>query len=258
MSSISDLSNTDRNPIQETEYQQLLKQAGIPFTVNGGKASINGYGVGGNGAQAYNPAISSSGGAGGDVVANAQKLLDFQKTANAPVSAALGSQVPGIQDEYTNLVNSIKGNQTLDTNRQTTTTNNLLAQRGITSNSGVGQQEMTNALTPIDTQYSGLLANANQGSIQDLQGLALQIANLNAGNPETAIPNALNYGNVLNTAAQTAAGIQQAQIYGNAQVAAAQAHPYTSTSIPGVTLNSASGSYSTTGLAQLIASLNNL
>ncbi len=143
---------------------------------------------------------SSSGGGNVDVVGNAQKLLDFQKTANAPIVTQLQTQQPGLNDKYTQLVNSIKGNQQLDTNRQTTTTNNLLAQRGITSNSNLGQQEMTNALTPIDTQYAGLTANANAGSIADTQALALQIANLQAGNPDTAIPNALNYGNVVNSA----------------------------------------------------------
>ncbi len=151
-----------------------------------------------------NQSSNNSGGGNIDVVGNAQKLLDFQKTANAPVAANLQTQIPGIQDKYTQLVNSIKGNQQLDTNRQTTTTNNLLAQRGITSNSNYSQQEMTNALTPIDTQYAGLTANANAGSIADIQGLQQQIANLQAGNPETAIPNALNYGNVLNSANQIA------------------------------------------------------
>lgn len=144
----------------------------------------------------------SSSNTGLDVVGNAQKLLDFQKQANAPVVASLQTQQPGLNDKYTQLVNSIKGNQTLDTNRQTTTTNNLLAQRGISSNSNYSQQEMTNALTPIDTQYSGLIANANAGSISDTQALALQIAQLQAGNPETATTNALTYGGLQNQASQ--------------------------------------------------------
>lgn len=154
-----------------------------------------------------------------DLVKNAQALLDFQKTANAPVAAAVGSQIPGVQDKYTQLVNSIKGNQQLDTNRQTLTTANTLGGRGLTSDSGVYQQEMTNALTPIDTQYAGLVANANAGSIQDIQGLALQQAQLLAGNPDTAISGGLQFGGLQNQASQIASQNQlnaaQAGFYGN-------------------------------------------
>lgn len=209
----------------------------------------------GNPGQGWSLESSGSGsGSGGvsadDTVASAQKLLDFQKTANAPVSAALGSQVPGIQDEYTQLVNSIKGNQQLDTNRQTTTTNNLLAQRGISSNSNYSQQQLTDALTPIDTQYSGLLTNANQGSIQDLQSLALQIAQLNAGDPNVAISGALNLAGVQGQ-------LSAAQQYAQAQIQVAQAQPYKeSTLVPGLTLNQQTGQLSTSAVQNILNQLN--
>lgn len=38
----------DRNPIQEQEYQKLLTASNIPFTLEGGKANVTGFGVGGN------------------------------------------------------------------------------------------------------------------------------------------------------------------------------------------------------------------
>lgn len=155
----------------------------------------------------------NSGGGNVDVVGNAQKLLDFQKTANAPVVASLQSQTPGIQDKYKQLVDSIKGNQQVSTNRQTLVTNNELGKRGILNTSGLYGQEMSNSLTPIEAQYAGLTANANAGSIQDLQDLALHIAQLQAGNPETAIQGGIQAGGIQQGANQFAQNLalQQAQ-----------------------------------------------
>ncbi len=163
---------------------------------------------------------NTSGVAPVDVVGNAQKLLDFQKQANAPVVSSLQSQQPGLEDKYTQLVNSIKGNQQLDTNRQTLATNNELGARGILSSSGAYQQDMANALTPIDQQYAGLTANANAGSIQDTQNLALQIAQLQAGNPDTAISGGLQVGGLQNQASSIAS--QNALNAAQAQLAQAQ------------------------------------
>lgn len=169
-----------------------------------------------------------------DVVGNAQKLLDFQKQANQPVISSLQSQQPGLADKYKQLVDSIKGNQTLDTNRQTTTTANELGKRGLTSDSGVYQQEMTNALTPIDTQYAGLTANANAGSISDTQALALQIAQLQAGNPESALTGGLQVGGLQNQASQISA--QNSLAAAQAQLAGAQSNYIP---VPGVGLYNA-------------------
>jgi hypothetical protein len=164
---------------------------------------------------------NTSSGGNLDIVGQAQKLLDFQKSANAPVISQLQTQQPGLQDKYKQLVDSIKGNQQLDTNRQTLTTNNQLGARGILPSSGVYQQEMTNALTPIDTQYAGLTANANAGSIADTQGLALQIAQLQAGNPESALSGAFQYGGLQNQANSIAA--QNALAAAQGQLAQSQA-----------------------------------
>lgn len=45
---LDQLSKTDRNPIQETRYQELLRQMGIPFSFQDNKAYIQGFGTGGN------------------------------------------------------------------------------------------------------------------------------------------------------------------------------------------------------------------
>lgn len=60
---LQQLAKTDRNPIQETRYQELLKGSNIPFTLQGGKASVGSYGIGGNGTstQAFNQAAGMGG-----------------------------------------------------------------------------------------------------------------------------------------------------------------------------------------------------
>jgi len=156
---------------------------------------------------------SSSNNSNVDPVANAQKLLDFQKQANQPVVQSLQTQTPGIQQKYTDLVASIKGNQQVSENRQTLATNNELGARGILPTSGYYQQEMANSLLPVTSAYSGQLANANAGSIQDLQSLALQIAQLQAGNPESAISGGLQISGLQNQSAllPSQIALQQAQ-----------------------------------------------
>ncbi len=153
-----------------------------------------------------------------DIVNNAKALNQFQIQQNQPIISALGTQQAGLDQKYKDLVSSIKGNQQLDTNRQTLATNNELGRRGISSDSGLYQQDLTNALTPIDTQYSGLLANASAGSISDAQNLALQIAQLQAGNPESSISGALNYGGLVNQANQ----LQSSNANNSAQLALQQ------------------------------------
>lgn len=47
-SELQQLSKTDRNPVQETRYQELLRGANIAHTVENGKANVPGFGTGGN------------------------------------------------------------------------------------------------------------------------------------------------------------------------------------------------------------------
>lgn len=200
-SRLQQLSITNRNPSEEAEYKNLLSQGGYDYFSGGNNSSVSQF----NGATGYGGAPLT------DPIKQAQKFLDFQKQANQPIVASLQASQDPLKDKYTQLVNSIKGNQQLDSNRQTLTTANTLGGRGLSSDSGVYQQEMTNALTPIDTQYSGLLANAGAGSIDDLQALALQIAQLQAGDPSSALSNTFQYQGLQQQAQQA----QQQNAYQN-------------------------------------------
>lgn len=133
-----------------------------------------------------------------DPIYQAQRALDFQKKANEPVVSALQAQQAPLKDRYQKLLDSIKGNQQIAENRQTVTTNNELGKRGISSNSGLYQQDMANALNPIGQAYTDQYNTAfgNQNSAES--DLAFKIANAQAGNPESAISTGAN----LSTTAQ--------------------------------------------------------
>lgn len=154
-----------------------------------------------------------------DVVNNAQQLQNFQIQANQPAIQSLGSQSNDLQSRYSDLLNSIKGQGSVAVNAQTLATNNELGKRGISSDSGVGAQTMASALLPVTTQYAGLTAQTGLQEQQDVNSIASQIAQLQAGNSAAAISGATGFltaqQNAANTNAQIAAQLQTAQL--NAQ-----------------------------------------
>lgn len=127
-----------------------------------------------------------------DPIYQAQRALEFQKKANEPIVSALQGQQQPLKDRYEKLLASIKGNQQIAENRQTVTTNNELGKRGISSNSGLYQQEMTNALNPIGQAYTDQYNTAFGNENTAESDLAYKIANAQAGNPESAISTGAN------------------------------------------------------------------
>ena len=85
MASIQDYYIMDRNPIQEQEYQKMLTEQGVPFTLENGKTSVQGAGVGGNNASrsAIDAAIGNLN-ATNATLANAEKVRQFNINANQP------------------------------------------------------------------------------------------------------------------------------------------------------------------------------
>lgn len=172
-----------RNPIQETRYQELLKQA--PGQANG---------------------ISST-----DPIAQAQRVRDFTIQSNQPAIQSYEASKQPLQDRYKNLLDTIKGNQQVAENRQTVTTNNELARRGISNDSGVFQQEMTNVLNPLTAQYTGMQKDTLANQNIDMAAIDKAIAMLKTGNPENAISGGLQIGNQLQQAEQSANQLQLQQ-----------------------------------------------
>lgn len=178
-----------------------------------------------------------------------QESLRMMQEANKPAVQSLQASIPEtaqkfeqtrtqlqgevepLKARYENLLSKIKNKETTATNRQTVTTQNELAKRGILSSSGVAQQELTNALNPITSEYATLSTDAELGREADLRALANQIAGLTtqetdatraiqnaiaqlqAGGNQSAIQNALGQYNVLESSRQFDIGsaLQQAQ-----------------------------------------------
>jgi hypothetical protein len=145
-----------------------------------------------------------------NITANAQKMLEFQKTANQPMVGALQNAQGKLKSTYDQLIASIKGNQQVAENQQTLSTNNEMAKRGISSNSGMFQQEMNNSLLPVRTAFTSQMTDAFKGYTQDDINLALQLAQAQTGDPNAAMSNALGLsgqqGNVYNSLAGIAQG----------------------------------------------------
>lgn len=174
-SELQALYKTDRNPIQENRFQELLKTQGLSA------ASI---GQGGNNAD---PNTLKTAQATNQAVQSAKAINDFQVQANQPAIAAYEASKTPLQDRYKSILDQIKGNQTSSENRQTLATNTELGKRGLASTSGVGQQELVNAVNPITAAYTGKYGEVAAQRESDIAEIQKAIAMLQSGNPAASI-----------------------------------------------------------------------
>lgn len=172
-----------RNPIQETQYQQLLQQYGLPS----------------NASPATTPTISSY-------------------KAQQGYQAGLGSAVSGLQAQgtsldaqYENLKNAVLGQGTVAMNTVTTGENNLLAQRGITNNSPLYAQQMGSAQLPVQVANQNAVGSLGYTQAQLKSQLAEAISGLQAGGAGTLAMLPLQFGSLALAQAANLANIQLAQ-----------------------------------------------
>ena len=132
---------------------------------------------GGGDIRPYTGSYSAPGGYE-DIVA---RQIALQQKANEPIISQLESEKEPLKQRYSQLIDQIKGNQKVAEDRQTLTTNNELGRRGISSQDGVGQQEMTNNLNPITQQYTNMIQDTGYNSEKALRDVASQIAQLKSG-----------------------------------------------------------------------------
>ena len=83
-----------------------------------------------------------------------------------------------MKDRYNTLLESIKNEGQQAANKQTLITSNELGKRGILGSSTMAQQEIQNAVTPVQQQYTTLGKNAALDQTQAEQTLQNSIANL--------------------------------------------------------------------------------
>jgi hypothetical protein len=144
----------------------------------------------------------------------AKQIRQFTIDSNQPQVQTLQSSVDPLKQRYSDLLSSIKGQQSVAEGYQTRATTSSLGARGLLPQSAEGQQALASALAPTDAQYQGLAAQTGLGEQQDLNSIAQQIAALQAGNPEGAISSASNLLGLQQQASQFAQSnaLQQQQL----------------------------------------------
>src|SRR3990167_6653118 len=201
----------------ESTSKSLAKLVKARQTSGGSTTVYGNTGLANPATQGISTGSISSSGNSSDVISRA---IAMQNQAIQPAVNTLQQGIPEIQQKfatatsqvqaemeplkqrYQNLLNSIKGNQTIAENRQSVTTSGELGKRGISGDSTLAQQELTNALNPITQQYTTL---ATDTGLQREADLANQVTNLTGQQTESVR-------SVLNAIAQLQAGAGQTGI----------------------------------------------
>jgi hypothetical protein len=189
------LAKTDRNPVEEEEFQRLSSQQGD---------------FGGN-----------------DLASLAKQTMDLQRQAAQPAIQSLQASIPETQQRfdtqreqlggerenlkkrYDTLLNEISRRESVDVSGQEKVTSNEFGRRGIPLSSGVFEQTLQDKLSPIRQFYTGqaastglekesgiqninnLLANLTGQETDATRGIQNAIAQLQAGGGSQAINQAL-------------------------------------------------------------------
>ncbi|HLG40295.1 MAG TPA: hypothetical protein VI461_11535 [Chitinophagaceae bacterium] len=224
---LQQLAKTDRNPVQETRYQELLRQQ-----------------------QGQQQQAQQQIQAMYDPIANAQKLQQFQVQQNQPAITSLQQSIPETQQKfqttrsqiegqvqplkqrYSNLLDELKRRETVDTQSAQLATAQEYGKRGIPLSSGAYSQALSQKTTPISQFYTGqikdtslaqeeglmgiqnLLGNLAGQETEATRGIQNAIAQLQSGDPASAIQGALSIINMQQQQSQFQAqqGLQQQQL----------------------------------------------
>lgn len=87
-------------------------------------------------------------------------------------------EIAPLQERYKNLIDQINGKYKVAEERQTVTTNNELGRRGLSNDSGLYQQTMTNALNPITSEAAGRVKEVGLSQEDDIRAINNAIAAL--------------------------------------------------------------------------------
>lgn len=177
---------SQRNPVQESRYRELKSQGATSRYESGGNS-------GGGSASGLNT---------DSILKNAQAINEFNIKQNQPVIASYESSKVPLKQRYDDLISSLKGSEKTAIDRQTLTTNNELARRGIGSDSGVYQQEVTNAVNPITERYAGMVKDTTNQQNMDFSAIDQAIARLKSGAPMESVNAATGIQNAILSADQ--------------------------------------------------------
>lgn len=148
-------------------------------------------------------------------VSNLDTGIQAGLQAVRPATERLESTIGQTSESYQNLINAIRGQQQVAEQQQTQVTAAELARRGLTPTSGLGAQQITSAIAPVQAQYAQQAAQTGVSGIQAQNQLASQLASLLASGGQTGLSTGVNLANL---------ALQQKQLEQQAaQQAAAQA-----------------------------------
>lgn len=124
-----------------------------------------------------------------------QATQNYQNATNTAVQG-LQQKKTDLAGQYSDLLKTVTGEYQPLINQTTATAGAALAQRGLTPDSQLFQQQTQGALQPIYGQETANAQTIGQGSISDTNTLAQAISNLQAGAAGTASQLPLQYGSL--------------------------------------------------------------
>lgn len=178
----------------------------------------------------------------GDPVQDAENLAAFEQkqqiAANQPAIATLQTQGTTLAQQYQNLLQSVINQGSATYNTATSGENAYLASRGLLSQSGEGNNELSQAQNTVNTTNATNQANVETDAANTQTQIAQAIASLQAGN----VGQALTFGQNI---ANTEAGIENVNTQAQAQLASAKLPQYVQAG--GIVFNPVTGLTSTGG-----------
>ncbi|MHB9161542.1 MAG: hypothetical protein ACYC6W_11770 [Nitrosotalea sp.] len=140
-----------------------------------------------------------------------QNQQQYQQGVNTAVSS-LKDQGNSLDTQYSDLLNKILGQGSVAMNTATTAENNYLGARGLQSQTGVGQNDLSQAQLGVQTQNQAAVGSLGYTQAQLKNELANNIANLQAGGAGTAATLPLQYGSLAMNQAANLANIAQTNV----------------------------------------------
>lgn len=192
---LQQLAKTDRNPVQETRYRELLAQSNLPYFAGGNTSSTDQF----RAATGYGTGISGS----SDPVEIAKRIRQFTIESNQPAISSLESSIPetsakfatekgrlegsktSLNQRYDALISELTRRESADVQAESTVKSREFGRRGIPLSSGQFDVELQEKLSPLRQFYTGQTTQAGIGREEGLRGVDDLIASLTGQETET-------------------------------------------------------------------------
>lgn len=127
-----------------------------------------------------------------DLIAQAQKLRDFNIQANQPAIQNLEAGKEPLKQRYQQTLDEIKRREGVEKQQTSTALSREFGRRGIPLSSGVFDEALLEKLRPIGEFFTGQFESAQTGLEESLLNIQSLIAKLQTGSPLESIQAALS------------------------------------------------------------------